>query len=176
MSPVDLDLEDVDDLLELEGTKPQPRLQQAFAPAKEIQLERCQMFRADVLAKRVKDVDYQGTCEDLKLWTYTECFDYWYDEYLRKKNPLTLELAFLAAAKCRAGVSWGKVSSPLLPGKVLRAEVTDCLPTLVRLLIDLPFDCTRIPCNVANSKHWRAVWFNRKTRLPVLPSEPFRLL
>jgi len=172
---LDLSLDDDDDLLELEGTKPVVKLM-PLTPPLAARLERCEAFARDVAAGRVKDVDYKGTCPDLQLWTYIELFQHWWEAYQRKPNPVKLDCAFLAAAKCRAGDSWYKVQSPLLKGWTGRVEVVDALPTLVKLLIWLPFDCHRIRPNVENSLHWRAVWFNKATKLPVIPTEPFRIL
>lgn len=172
---LDLDLED-DDLLDLPGAKAPAVKLYPMLPPIVMQLDRCKKFAADVAAKRVKDVDYSGTLPDLQLWTYIELFEYWYKEYQSKKNPFILGNAFLAAAKCRAGNRWQKVKSPLLLRWEGRAEPIDASATAVRLLIDLPFDCSRVRPNVENSKHWRAVWFNTATRLPVIPTEPFRIL
>lgn len=171
---MDLSLED-DDLLDLDGTKPVNKIFN-MAPDVATMLDRCIKFAADVKAKRVVDVPYDGTLPELALWSYIDCFEYWYSDYQRKKNPFLLELAFLAASKCRAGKSWHPVKSRLLPGWTGRAEAIDALPTLVKLLIPLPFDCSRIRPNVVNSKRWRAVWFNPKTKQPVIPLEPFRIL
>ena len=172
---LDLDLSDPDDLLELDGTKPVVKLQ-PLTPPIATRLERCQAFARDVERGRVPDVDYKGTCPDLQLWTYIELFQYWWVDYQRSRNPAKLEFAFLAAAKCRAGDSWYKVKSQLLKGWDGRVEVVDATPTLVKLLIWLPFDCSCIRPNVENSLHWRAVWFNKATKLPVIPTEPFRIL
>lgn len=173
---INLDLDDDDDLLELPDAKPAVKLQRMW-PDAATQLKRCVEFASDVKRGRVTDVDYAGTLPELQLWTYIELFEYWYRDYQRKPAPLKLETAFLAAVKCRAGHTFMQVQSKLLPGWTGRAEVIDVLgPHAVRLLIALPFDCTRIRPNVENSKHWRAVWVNPVTKLPVSPAEPFKLL
>lgn len=170
---IDLSIED--DLLDLDGLKPVHKLY-PMVPAPTVMLERCVKFHQDLEAGRVKDVPYGGTLPELQLWSYGDCFEYWYDKYHAKKNPFFLELAFLAAAKCRAGGTKHVVKSKLLPGWTGEAEAIDALPTLVKLLIPLPFDCSRIRPNVENSKRWRALWFNPKTKQPVIPREPFRIL
>lgn len=171
---MDLSLED-DDLLDLDGTKPVHKVY-SMTPDVATMQDRCAKFAADVKAKRVVDVPYDGTLLEMALWSYIDCFEYWYATYQSKKNTYFLELAFLAAAKCRAGRSWHQVKSKLLPGWEGRAEAVDSLPTLVKLLIPLPFECSRVRPNVVNSRRWRAVWFNAKTKHPVIPSEPFRIL
>lgn len=171
---ISLDLED-DDILDMPDAKPVVKIY-PMLPDIATQLDRCAKFAADVKAGKVKDVDYAGTLPDLQLWTYIELFEYWYKAYKAKPNPVILGNAFLAAAKCRAGNSWHRVKSPLLPRWEGRAEAIDALPTLTKLLIPLPFDCGRIRPNVENSKHWRAVWFNNATRAPVIPTEPFHIL
>lgn len=171
---IDLSLEG-DDLLDLPDAKPVSKIF-PMLPDVATQLERCAKFAAEVKAKKVKDVAYDGTLPDLQLWSYIELFEYWYAEWQRKHNPFILGNAFLAAAKCRAGGSWRAVGSPLLPNWKGRAEVIDALPTLQKLLVALPFDCSRIRPNVENSKNWRMVWFRNDSQCPVIPAEPFRLL
>jgi hypothetical protein len=174
MNSLDLDVED--DLLDLPGTRAPAEKLYPMLPPINMQLDRCAKFAADFKVGKVKDVDYSGTLPDLQLWTYAELFAYWYALYWKKPNPVILGNAFLAAAKCRAGSSWHKVKSPKLRDWTGRAEAIDASATAVRLLIDLPFDCSRVRPNVENSTHWRAVWFNMATRTPVIPTEPFRIL
>jgi len=177
---IDLDLDDPLDLAEddvLDLGLPTPPRAQPLLPTRAVMEQRCREFAVTVREGRAAEVFYAGTCPDLALWTYVDCFTYWHGKYVKGKgkNALFLELAFMSAAKNLAGGSWGKVHCTLL-GRDLRAEVVDCTDTAVRLALDLPYDTHTVKGNVEWLPRWRAVWFNRKTRKPLNPVEPFRLL
>lgn len=167
-----LDREDDDDLLALDV--PQVKRLEPLWPSPAAMLRHCAAFERDV-AKGVEEVYYDGATPTLALSTYVELFDDWWKRYQTKKNPALLELAFMCAVKNMAGESWAKVHCSVL-GRDLRAEVIDCTDTAVRVAIDLPFEAHGTKGNLEWSTHWRAMWFNRKTRKPLNPLEPFRLL
>lgn len=167
---IDLELED--DLLALD-TPPVQKIA-PLLPSPADMLARCHEFQKEI-AGGVVEVYYDGVSPDLQLATYVELFEDWWARYQRKANPMLLELAFMCAAKNRAGSSWGKVyCNPL--ERELRAEIIDCTATAVRLAVDLPFDTGRVKGNLKWLPRWRAMWFNRQSRKPLNPTEPFRLL
>lgn len=168
-----LDLEDADDLLALDV--PQVKRPEALTPGPFAMLARCKEFAADIQAGRAAEVYYDGVAPGMELATYTDLFEDWWGRYQRKANPMLLELAFLCAVKNRAGSSWTKVACHLID-RPLRAEVIDCSNTAVRLAIDLPFEASGVKGNLQWLPRWRSMWFNRKTRKPLNPLEPFRLL
>lgn len=168
-----LDLEDADDLLALDA--PQVKRPEPLLPGPFALLARCKEFAADIAAGRAAEVYYDGVAPGMELATYADLFEDWWARYQRKPSPILLELAFMCAVKNRAGCSWLKVDSWAL-GRPLRAEVIDCSNTSVRLAIDLPFEASEVKGNLQWLPRWRSMWFNRKTGVPVNPTEPFRLL
>lgn len=167
-----LELEDEDDLLALDV--PQVKRLEPLWPSPAAMLRRCAEFERSI-ANGVSEVYYDGVAPGLELATYVDLFEDWWGRYQSKKNPTLLELAFMCAVKNMAGKSWVKVHCSIL-GRDLRAEVIDCTDTAVRLAIDLPFEAHGTKGNLQWLAHWRAMWFNRKTRKPLNPLEPFRLL
>lgn len=176
---IDLDLDDSldldvdDDLLALDV--PQVKRVEPFLPAQAVMLQRCREFAKEVAQGRAADVYYDGVTPDLALATYAELFSDWWGRYQRKANPMLLELAFMCVVKNLAGASWNQVYCKLL-NRELRAEVVDCTTTAVRLLVDRPFEASSVKSNVQWLPRWQLVWFNRQTRKPLNPTEPFRLL
>lgn len=170
---IDLELDD-DDLLDLPGVRLEPTWTH-LEPAASVEVARCQRFILDRAAKRVSDLDYEGTDPNMQFWTHFDIFDFWWTKYLRDKNQTALDVAFLAAVRCYAGFIHCKVRSPLFDTD-LRAEVMDVQDISIRLLVKLPFDNGRVKSNLRYMANHRMVWFGRRGGHAMSTQEPFYIV